>query len=370
MKKSPYLVALLAIGLFGLQACVPWGRRPDGGAELAIAVDELAQMVARLEGEEEIAVLGFRDAAGAQTTATGILDEYLISALLRAGVPLVLADGAEGGKWDSGETIPVRQWEKLSSPRVLGGRLYGEDPWVYLRLVLIERESETVLKTGVRRLASAALREQVEQRTQREETAAGPVLISAELHLLGLRSEGGFDQPVEIEEDGVLRAGDRLQIRFKVDVDCQVNAFLYSSEGQVIEVLGSRLVYGGRLQYGPGEEAWVAVGEPDKVYTLYFIAAPRLDEDRSVLFEKMARLIDQGKVERFRGLEEQDRALAAFLQAGLEDSPPIEVVRGVGEDELGEKQNFILPDGTLVESWAEKLGPAFTVVRGLSFTVQ
>ena len=364
-------LAVVVVATFcGLSSCAPWGHRSSASAELSGAMDELVQLVARLEGDEEVAVLGFRDEEGERTTATEILDEHLISALLQARVPLVLVDGAGKSKWGKEQAVPASQFEDLSTSRVLAGRLQNQANWAYLRLFVIERESATLMGMDTRRLVASSLLQQVEQRSRREEKASGPVLIEADLYLLGLRREGGFDQWIEIKEKDVLQPGDRLQIRFKVSVDCQVYAFLYSSEGEVKEVFASQSVYGGRMQYGPGEETWVTVGESGKVQTLYFIATSRLDEDKGEMFESMGKLIEDGEVDRFRGLEKLDQAVAAFLLARLESSLETGVVRNLEQDRFGAWETFILEDGTPIESQVEKLGPEPVLVRAFSFAVQ
>ena len=363
------LTLLVAAMACWLQACSSRRGRTTSGTELARAAEELAQLVARLDGDEEIAVLGIRDAAGIQTMATRVLDEYLVSALLEAGVPLVLAEGGST-PWGNAEVVPASEWENLSSPRVLAGRLQVESPWGYLRLFAIDRESGIVVAAGSRRLAERALLERAAQRSRQREDVPGEGALKVELHLLVLRSEGGLARRIEIEEGSVLQPEDRLQIRFRVNTDCEVYAFLYSSEAEVEEVFAGQFAYRGRMHYGPGEEGWLLLRQSDTAYTLYFIAAPRLGDDREELFENMAELIERRQVDRLTGLEQLDRVLVEFLLRGLEGSPEIAIQRGNEGIRRGERESFILSDGTPIESWPEELGASPVLVRALSFLVQ
>ena len=369
-RRGQYLAVLVFLGVCVLQACLPWGRSADSGMRLESAIEELVQVAALMEGDEEIAVLGFRNEEGEQTTATEILDDYLISALLRAGVPLVVPEGTAGKRWGRGAMVPPDEWKDLAAARVLGGRLQDQPNWVYLQLFGIERDSGTLLGAGGRRVVGNDLQRQIEQRIQQGKKEAGPVEIAVDLHLLGLRRESGFEEQIKLEENVVLKLEDELQIRFKTKVDCQVWCFLYSSTGQRRDLFSSQQVYGGRQQYGPAEEEWLNAGEAGQVYTFYFIAAPHLDEDFGPLFENMAKLIEQGEVERFRGVEKLDQALKQFLESRMEGAPQIEVLRSVGEDRLGKREKFILDSGTSISSRAQKLGPAPVVVRAFSFDVQ
>ncbi len=366
-----HLFLLVVLGLCGLQACAPWRRGPDPGERLAKAMDELAQVAARLEGDEEVAMLGFRNEEGERSTATEILDEYLISALVQVGVPLVLVEEAGYKKWGEGEVVPASEFEDLSAPWVLAGRLQDQANWVYPQLFVIERASGILVGSGTRRLAGEDLQRKIDERSKQEPgQAPGPARVDVDLHLLGLHSEGGFDEQIALAGGVVLEPEDRLQIRFKTGSDCQVWGFLYSSEGEREEVFASQMVYGGRWHYGPGEEDWITVGESGKVYTLYLIAAEHLGEDWEELFENMAKLISEGEVDRFRGLEKQDQALVAFLTSRMGEGGEIRVLRSVGEEQLGERERFILESGISLSSRAEKLGPSPVVVRAFSFEVQ
>ena len=366
-------VLLFMLGVCGLQACWPWGRSVDSGrVRLEDAIEELIEITVPTEGDGEVAVLGFRNEEGEQSTATKILDDHLISALLRAGVQLVVPEDSAGKKWSNEGMVPPDQFEGLAATRVLGGRLQDEANWVYLRLFLVEQNSGTLLRAGGRRVVGNDLQQQIEWRIKQGEHEVSPVEVEVEveLHLLGLRRESGFEEQVEIKDNAVLNLEDELQIRFETKVDCQVWCFLYSSTGQQRNIFNSQQVYGGREQYGPAEEEWINAGDAGQVYTLYFIAAPRLEEDTSQLFEEMGKLIEQDEVNRFRGVEKLDQVLKQFLESRMEVAAQIEVIRKVGDDQLNKVEKFILDSGTSISSRAQQLGPAPVVVRALSFDVQ
>lgn len=364
------LAALWFIGALVLQSCGFWQRRSASAAKLAGVVTELAQIVAGAEVEGEIAWLGFRDAKGEKGLATEVLDDFLVSALLLDGVPLMVPEKLAGEKWEEDELLPARLWTDLDACRILTGRLEEEGAWMYLRLFLIDSRSRQLLASTTRRVAGRHLREQVAQRRSQEEGRVAEIPLEVDLHLLGLRSQGGIAHSVAIEEGTALQTGDRLQIRFKVARDCEVYAFLYSSEGVREDLFGSQFVYSGRWQYGPGEEQWVDLEESDQVYTLYFLAGEHLLEEKEELWERMAELVEQRRVDRFAGLELLDQTLVEFLLRELEGEPEIGVLRGGEGIGRGEKESFILADGTPLESRAEKLSSPVVLVRAFSFSVQ
>ncbi len=370
-KRALRWVLLFVVGGCGFQSCLPWGRSLDmGRVRLEEAIEELIEITGPEKSGGEVAVLGFRNAEGERTTATKILDDHLISALLRSGVELVVPEGSGGGKWSEEGMIPAEQFEGLSAERVLGGRLQDEANWVYLRLFLIERSSGTLLQSGGRRLVGNDLQKLIERQDQQGEVEASRVEVEVDLSLLCLRLESGCEELIEIKDNAVLKIEDRLQIRFETKVDCQVWCFLYSSMGQQRTIFNKQQVYGGREQYGPAEEEWINVGEAGQVYTLYFIAAPRLEDDTAQLFEEMAKLIEQDEVDRFRGVEKLDQVLRQFLESRMEETTQVEVIRKVDEAQLTKAEKIILDSGTSISSRAQKLGPAPVVVRALSFDVQ
>ncbi len=350
--RAALLVLLLLAG------CGSWPRRPPGAGEVEAALAELAQAAARREGE--VAVLGFRDGEGKQTARTRLLDEYLLSALLRSGAAVQVAGGEE--VWKKDEAIPARYWSEVEAPWMAAGYLREDPPWVYLRLQVVERQSGTLVAARTRRLAAAALDQGLGQ------APVTPAPLSATLHLLALRQEGGFARQVALEAGGRLQPGDRVQIRFEVGVESQVFAFLYSSAGAQRDLFPGQLVYKGRMHYGPAEEEWLSLDETNQVHTLYFIVAPRLDEDKSALFENLAELISQGQVNQFSGIEKLDQAVAAFLAKQVGGDAPPQVLRQ--EVALGEEEKFILADGTVLVSRPQQLSGAPALVRAISFSVQ
>lgn len=357
----------LAASALWLQACMPWRGASLREPEPQQAAAELARLVAPAPESGEIAVLGLRDEAGRQTAATRLLDEYLREALEKAGATLVT--DVEGDPWEEVEAVPAGRWENLGASLVIGGRLHTGTSWSYLRLIAIDGASGRVVARGTRRLDQRRLIAEVDRRGRRQGRAPARGKLQVDLHLLGLRSEGGWSQPAAIAEGGLLQLGDRVQIRFKTAADCEVYAFLYSSQAEVEEVFSPRFVYAGRMHYGPGEDAWITLNRPDRAYTLYFIAAERLNEDRERLFEAMGELVEQGQAGGRSGMERLDRVLVEILQREVEGDEEIEVLRGLDAVERGETVDFILADGTPLESRPEKLMADPVLVRAYTFLV-
>lgn len=346
-------VALL-LGLVLVQACSFWPRRPLADGQVEAACAELVRPVAQLGAQVEM--LGCRDGELKRTAFTRVLDELLASALIRAGVPLSLAEDEEAWK----EGIPERYWSQAGAPLLAVGYVQEDSLWAYLRLQVVERESGRVVETGTQRLALQALRRTLAA----GQAPATRVPLSMQLHLLALHQEGSFAQQVELGEGGRLQAGDRLQLRFEVGADCQVFAFLYSSAGERQDLFAGQLVYQGQMH----ETGWISLGGPNQVYTLYLMAAPRLDEDKGELFTELAELVAQGQVNQLSGIEKLDQVVVAFVARQVGGESPIQVVRqGVG---LGEEEKFILPDGTVLKSRAQQLSGSPALVRAISFAVE
>ena len=363
--------ARLTIAVSGcwLQACIPWRQPASPERELAEVAAELARVVAPAQGSGEVALLGLRDGKGRRTAATRLVDRYLRAALEQTGAVVAAADEEQPAPWGAAEAVPAGQWENLAAPRVVAGRLQAGRFWTYLRLFAIDRESGRVVASATRRLERRLLRAEVARGGRQGEVPAGGEELQVDLHLLGLRSDGGWARSAAVEEGGMLQPGDRLQIRFKTGADCEVYAFLYNSQAEVEEVFAPRFVYAGRMHYGPGEETWVSLHRADRTYTLYFIAAERLGEDREELFEAMAALVEQGRAGGREGMERLDRLLVEFLRREVEGDEEVAVVRGRDGIERGEKVDFILADGTPLESRPEKLKAASVLVRAFTFAV-
>ena len=359
---------LLVLGILGLQGCAFWNRGTSAQGSVASTAAELVAGVEEFAAAGKIAWVGIRDGEGKRTPATRVLDEYIVSALLLKDVPLVVADSL--GKWNGEGAVPAELWQDGGNARVLAARLEEAGEWAHLRLFLVEGGSGQLLAARYGRLGQRPLQDLVAQKSRREGEVEADAGVEVELHLLSLRDEGGIARPVAIEEQGMLQSDDRLQVRFRVATDCQVYAFLYSSDGERRDVFGSRFVYSGRWQYGPGEETWIDLKDADKVYSLYFLAGQRLPEDRVELWERMREPVEQGLVNRFDGLELLDGIMSEFLLSGMEDGATLQAQRGSEGIGLGKEEKFILEDGTPIESRAEQLRGEPVLVRVVSFAVQ
>jgi hypothetical protein len=340
--------------LWCCQGCFWPGTRPPAEGVQA-AVEALAGQVA--PPGREVAVLGLRDGSGKRTPLTRLLDQELASALVRIGAELRLVEGEEN--WSPQEGVPARYWREVEAPVLLVGQVQQDSVWTYLRLQALDRARGGVLAAQTLRLESRAL----SQRLQAGLPAAEEEL-SIQLNLLVLREEGGFDRQVALGERGRLQVGDRLQLRFRSGTDCQVYAWLYSSAGQQQDLFSSQQVYKGRLL----ETTWITLDQVNQVHTLYLIAAPHLDEDKTELFDNLAELIRQGQIREFTGVERLDQALGAYLARYAPGQAEVQVQRQQGA--LGEEEKFILADGTVLKSRPLLLKATGVLAQALSFEVQ
>ena len=347
--------------------CAQWGlgcagsRRAGDAALLQEAVASLAAEVGPAAGQ--VLFVPLRDGAGEQTAETRLVDEALVSALLRGGADLTLADD-EGGKW-SGDEVPDRFWEE-GAEELLFGRLRHDGGQAFVQLSLVQRGGQ-VLALGRSRLAANELERLAADRVRR---AGGTVVrpLDVELHLVARHDEDQFATRIELAEKAEIELGDRLQLRFKLSRDAQVYAFLYDSEGESREIVAAGTYYSGRTHYGPGKETWVNPGQSDRVYTLYFIVAENLDEERDRMFEEMRRLVDEGRVDRFVGLELLDAVVAEYVEQRLKVDTAARVLRGA-DVELDKAEKIIYNDGTVLESRHERLRAKPALVRAISFSV-
>lgn len=350
------LTIILALSLSG---CVPFVGGQKQSRQLATVAHDLVKIVALQEGEVDW--LGLRDPAGAQTEETKVLDDYLLSALLRTEVAVGLAD-TTGKRWRNGELVGLRQGGRAAL--ALGGRLEADAPWLYVRMFLVERQSGELVAARTARIAERDVRYEVASRQRETDARDGP--IEVELHLIAKREEGGVAQAVELTEGAQLQQGDQLQLRFKLSRDAAVHAFLCSSAGALETLFDEQFVYSDIVQYGPGEENWLTFNEIDQVYTLYFLAGPHLlAESTDAFYEQFATLVQEGQIDRFTGLEMLDQALIGFLQYPT----PIAVLRG-GDIALGRPETMVYDDGNTLSSQAEILTGTPVLVRALSFSVQ
>lgn len=358
--------ALGAIIVVAVCGCLPFGAAPPQSAELTAAARDLVRIA---EGADvEIDWLGLRDGAGNQTEAARVLDDYLVSALLQAEVGLVLADTV-GRKWVDGSVVAVDL--DGAAGLVLGGRLQEDAPWMYVRLFLVERESGRLVASRTVRVPEREVRDEVALRARGSGGVAAILPVQADLHLIVKREEGGVDQVVEFAEGAQLQQDDQLQLRFRLNRDVEVYAFLYDSEGVLEVVIPEQFVYSGIEQYGPSENGWITLKESDRVYTFYFLAGPRLlAENNGEYYERLSELIEQRQVDRFNGLDKLDQTLVEFLLRSYRDESVIEVQRGSENIAVGRPETIVYDDGTRLPSQAEKITGTPVVVRALSFSVQ
>ena len=350
-------------------------------SEQTSGTNEFSEISRQKKPVQTVALLGFRDVEGRQSDRTEVLDASLVSAAVHTGIPLARDNGllrdleSEGPiplRWSPGQLWP-RNWEQITSSRFLSGQVRYETPWAYIRLVLMDRVNGTILWTT----QSKVLESELEQRGRAIAKARGEVLnvsdfsTGIDFHLLVRRVEGQFPQLIDVTERGALRAGDKLQLRFRVDQTCAVYAFLQQSNGQREDIISSDRVYGGRLQYGPGEESWIDLDKVNEVYTLYFIVAERLrNERREDLYEAIDELVQRGQLNRFEGIEMLDVKVTEFLQNQIENSPPIEVLRSGTEIRVGQAETFVYSNGDSFESVPELLSATPILVRAYTFEVQ
>ncbi|MDE2734141.1 MAG: hypothetical protein OXI72_07110 [Gemmatimonadota bacterium] len=351
------LVIALALWLSG---CVSFIGGREQSRHLAAAAQDLVEIAEAREGEVDW--LGLRDPAGVQTEETKVLDDYLLSALMKAKVAVGLVD-TTGKRWRDEELVGLKQGGRAAL--ALGGRLEADDPWMYVRMFLVERASGELVAVRTARVLEQDVRHEVASRQLGTGKSYGPVEV--DLHLIAKREEGGVYQIVELTEGVQLQQGDQMQLRFKLSRDAEVHAFLCRSDGALETVFDEQFVYSDIVQYGPGENNWITFNEIDQVYTLYFLAGPQLlAENAAPFYEQFATLVREGQIDRFTGLELLDQALIEFLQR----PEPIAVLRGDEDIPLGRPETIVYDDGSTLSSQAEILTGTPVLVRALSFSVQ
>ena len=353
-------VVLLAMLLAG---CLPFGHQIGDRAELATLAADLVRVVEKVDAGD-ITWVGLRDASGEQTEATRALDDYLVSALVRAGIRFALADSS-AAKWAADSVVEA----KGETGYLLGGRMQEDADWMYVRIFIIGAEGREIVQSKTQKIAARHVRDEV---TQRASSLGGEGLpLEVELHVVVMRSEGGIRRRVGLREGISLREGDAIQVRYRLSRDAQVYCFLYSSESEVITLVPDEYIYSGLLHYGPSENGLTTLGELDRVYTLYFLAGPSLlEENEGEFFERLGELVEQGQVDRFVGLEKQDNLLVSYLRRSLQGEAVIETIRANADLPKGEAETFVYSDGTRLQSQAERLKGTPLIVRALSFSVQ
>ena len=344
--------------------CLPFGGPPPKSAELPAAARDQVQ-IAR-DHASAIDWLGLRDGQGEQTDVTRVLDDHLISALVQSGVELAAAD-TTGKKWRDGAVVALQAGG--AADLVLGGRLQEDAGWMYVRLFLAERAGGRLVAARTVRVPGDEVTDEVARRDTGSDRDAAPVQV--ELHLIAKCEEGGVYRAVELQQGAQLQEGDQVQLRFKLGRDVEVYAFLYDSEGVVEALFPEQFVYSGIDQYGPSENGWITLNEIDRVYTLYFIAGPRLlDENAGEFFDRVGELIEQRQIDRFTGLEKLDQTLVEFLLRSYQQTQTLTVLREGEEIPQGRPETIVFDDGTRLDSQAEMLEGAPVLVRALSFSVQ
>ncbi|MBT3346387.1 MAG: hypothetical protein HN712_06230 [Gemmatimonadetes bacterium] len=326
---------------------------------------------------DTVTVLGFRDHWGKSPASGQVLETALLSALGHRGVVVkpgagVLQDPAPTMRFEKGSILPGT-WRELTGSAspvqglVLGGQIRSAERWVYLRLALADAATGVLLEQGTARVSQARLDQLV---AARDETADLKRDVDVEFHLLAKREEAGFVEKIEITEGATLVEGDRLQIRLRSEQDCEVFAFLYASkDGDRRDLVGADQIYANRWNYGPGENSWVSL-KGDEVYTLYLMIAPRIEEDRSNLWDAVQQWQRQGAIDRMEGLDLFDGALEGFLQDSVSGIDSVRVQRGPDEIELADQADkFTYSDGTVFESTAERLH-GVVILRAISFWVR
>ena len=351
------LVIALVLALGG---CVPFIGGREQSRQLAAAAQDLVEIAEAQEGEVDW--LGLRDPAGVQTEETKVLNDYVLSALMRTQVAVGLVD-TTGKRWRDEELVGLKQGGRAAL--ALGGRLEADAPWMYVRMFLVERKTGELVAARTARISERDVRDEVASRQLGTGESYGP--LEVDLHLIAKREEGGVAQIVELAEGVQLQQGDQMQLRFKLSRDAEVHAFLCRSDGVRETLFDEQFVYSDIVQYGPGENDWITFNEIDQVYTLYFLAGPQLlAENAEQFYEQFATLVREGRIDRFTGLELLDQALSEFLQ----HPEPIAVLRGDEDIDLGRPETMVYNDGNTLSSQAEILTGTPLLVRALSFSVQ
>jgi hypothetical protein len=366
----------LTAALVVLNGCAFLHRETRSRADLERTADALAVDIARLDSPRNLAFLGTRDSDGKQTPETKVLDRRLIGAFRDAGFDLAVGQQSATEPWAADGLLPPSLDVLSGNSRVLGGRVYSDGRWAYVRLALVDPRTRVLQLAELQRLPRESL-ERLARTSFRGEQKDIPLEI--ELHILGLRREAGFADQVEVEDGAVLEPGDELQIRFRVNVECDIVAFLLSAQGDVRSIFGGS-VFGGRSRYRPYESYWLGLGSravpsgsaasyytpsTGKVeYTLYFVAAPRLEDG-----DEMFRAIDEfltGRTEDLSDWDSVDETVKRHLLSGDDGG----TVSMQGGQPRGQLERFLLSDGTTLENRSEILRGNSGLFRSLRFSVQ
>ena len=129
------MASLVIVLVLALGGCVPFIGGREQSRQLATAAQDLVEIAEAREGEVDW--LGLRDPAGVQTEETKVLDDYLLSALMKTEVAVGLVD-TTGKRWRDEELVGLKQGGRAAL--ALGGRLAADAPWMYVRMFLVERK--------------------------------------------------------------------------------------------------------------------------------------------------------------------------------------------------------------------------------------
>ncbi len=371
------MTALLAAVLVVLNGCAFLYRETRSTAELNQTVDALAADIAHMDVPQNLVFFGIRASDGKQTPETTVVDRLLIETLSDAGFLLGSSEGSAAGPWPTQGLLPPLDNDHQGASHLLGGRLYTDERWSYLRLALVERRTGAMQLADLQRISTKALERLARASSQGEQQDAP---LEIELHILGLRRELGFADQVEVGEGAVLKKGDELQIRFRVGVECDIFAFLLGPSGNTWPIF-KRSVFGGRSRYRTYESLWFRLGDTNPKtqtyggslghnatekgdFTLYFAAAARLEDGEEMYFA-----IDEYLNNRSGEIQDWsfvDRSVEQHLFAG--DDKEAKWIQG--EAPRGESERFQLADGTVLENRSEQLSGTPGVFRVLRFSVQ
>ena len=369
------MIPVLTAALVVLHGCAFLHGETQSRADLNRTADSLAVDITRLELPRNLAYVGTRGSDGKQTPETKVLDRRLIDALRDAGFELALDQKSAAEAWESEGLLPQSLDGHAGYSHILGGRLYTDERWAYVQLAFVDRQTRALQLAELRRVPRKSL-ERLARASFRGQQKDIPLEI--ELHILGVRREAGFADQVEVEDGAVLEPGDELQIRFHVEVECDIVAILISAKGDVHNIFAGS-VFGGRSRYRPYESYWLGLGsrgavyrQPNRTpdfsgkveYTLYFVAAPRLEDG-----EEMFVAIDEFLKGRTEDLSDWDR-VDETVKRHLFTAEGQEMSSIQGEQPRGQLQRFLLSDGTVLENRSQILRGSSAIFRSLRFSVQ
>ena len=353
------LLAMLAVVVVFGCALLPYSSIPDNDLRRATRV--IVADLAPAELHQGFGFLGTRGFDGQKTPATVAIDRVLVSALRDAGLSPVVDEGEVEKTWFYGDgtfSIPATSYPGLS--KLVGSRSYVDGNWVYLQLVLYDKDTGRTQFVSVQRASRQSLESLV--RESSDGYGDGRQSLEVDLHVLGLRREGGLAEQIDLSDGAHLRRGDELQIRFRLGIDCDVYAFLVNSNGTMQEIFPKQYVFGGMLQHGPSEDGWIRLGEETAKYTLYFVAAEHLETGTEEMILAINEFVQSSEGDLIPW-NRVDATVAKFMLPEGKDEPIYTAGRS------REPERFLLADGAVFESFGENLRGTAAVYRALRFSV-